>query len=187
MPTVVMRVISANTYQTTSWKNGGGITHEIAIKSDASRILWRLSVAEVGSDGPFSYFEGLSRVLTVIEGAGLLLVGQGKTFHADLFRPVAFSGSLPITGVLNDGPIRDFNLIYNSDLIEGRVDVLKGGELSTFAKPNQTHALFAAHGIVKASGVEIAVGDCGFWNDEAVDIELSDDGFALLVSLNSHD
>ena len=60
-------------FTTAPWKNGGGVTHEIAKSEEDGAWLWRLSIAEVATDGPFSAFLGLSRILTVIEGEGLQL------------------------------------------------------------------------------------------------------------------
>ncbi len=83
-----MRIILASDFQTQPWKNGGGITHEIARKDDGNGLLWRLSIAEVASDGPFSAFTGLSRILTVIDGAGLWLDtphGRLDALHSSLF------------------------------------------------------------------------------------------------------
>ncbi len=41
------------------WKNGGGETAEIAVfppSADLSEFGWRISMATVSSDGPFSAF-----------------------------------------------------------------------------------------------------------------------------------
>jgi environmental stress-induced protein Ves len=66
-----MKIIPPSAFVTMPWKNGGGITHEILKQEHGGKLLWRLSIAEVASDGPFSLFPGLSRILTVIEGARL--------------------------------------------------------------------------------------------------------------------
>ena len=42
-----MQIIRREDLVATPWKNGGGITHEIARVSDGDGLLWRLSVAEV--------------------------------------------------------------------------------------------------------------------------------------------
>ena len=45
------------------WANGKGVTTQLAKCADRS---WRLSRAKVDSDGEFSQFPGLERVLTVL-------------------------------------------------------------------------------------------------------------------------
>ena len=47
--------IPATSYRAMPWKNGQGITHEIAREPAAGdSFLWRLSIAEVAADGDFS-------------------------------------------------------------------------------------------------------------------------------------
>ena len=91
-----MLIKTPDTYTTMPWKNGGGITHEILKREDAGKLQWRLSIAEVASDGPFSIFAGLSRILTVFEGDGLTLHTPTDSLEALPLQPIAFSGDVPI-------------------------------------------------------------------------------------------
>lgn len=116
-----MRIIRPGDFTTQKWKNGGGVTHEIARAEDAGGFLWRLSLAEVASDGPFSAFPGLERILTVIHGAGLILDTPGGPIAAHPLNPVRFSGDLPVHGRLIDGTVRDLNLIFDPARIGGEV------------------------------------------------------------------
>lgn len=53
------------------WKNGGGETAEILCHPQGAGFgdfNWRISTARVASSGPFSTFEGIDRILTVLEG-----------------------------------------------------------------------------------------------------------------------
>ncbi|MDH6136439.1 environmental stress-induced protein Ves [Kitasatospora sp. MAA4] len=93
----------------TPWRNGGGLTREVAAATDGS---WRVSLAEVAADGPFSVFPGLDRVLTVVTGPGLeLTVGDAQPATVRPLHPFAFSGELPTTGRLLDGPVTALNLM----------------------------------------------------------------------------
>lgn len=107
------RVLSPNDYQRMPWKNGGGTTTEIwkAVSPDGE-MLWRLSIADVASDGPFSTFPGVDRFIMVIEGKGMELVvdGRPQRLH-NLFEPFAFSGDAKTECRLIAGPIHDFNLL----------------------------------------------------------------------------
>lgn len=70
------KVLRANAYARMPWKNGGGETREIAIFPPAANLDtldWRISMAVVAQDGPFSSFPGIDRTLCVIEGAGMEL------------------------------------------------------------------------------------------------------------------
>lgn len=80
-------MIPYDTLVAAPWANGGGITREIAALRGAGGILWRISLADVDAEGPFSVFAGLRRILTVIEGAGMVLedpgpAGAGRTADA---------------------------------------------------------------------------------------------------------
>ena len=94
------------------WRNGGGITHELAAQPDAANWVWRASVAEVSSDGPFSRFEGVRRWFCVISGAGVRLGLRGaiETLTTQS-EPFAFDGAAAPHCWLVNGPTQDFNLM----------------------------------------------------------------------------
>lgn len=124
-----MTIIPRSAFKTVPWKNGGGITHEVAKAESDGRLLWRLSLAEVASDGPFSLFPGMARVLTVIEGAGMdLFSPAGEVVHAvPPLLPLCFSGDESLTGRLRDGSCLDFNLIYDPQQFDAMAEVVPGG------------------------------------------------------------
>jgi environmental stress-induced protein Ves len=121
-----VRVIPHDSLVAAPWANGGGITREIAAERDADGILWRLSLADVGAEGPFSAFAGLQRILTVIEGAGMVLETPGAPIAAAPLAPVRFAGDLAVTGRLPHGPIRDLNVIWRPGRVEAGVTVHSG-------------------------------------------------------------
>ena len=46
------------------WKNGLGMTREVANASGADSVMiWRISLATVDRDGPFSDFTGYKRII----------------------------------------------------------------------------------------------------------------------------
>lgn len=125
------KIILPSAFRKMAWKNGGGLTHEIARADRDEALLWRLSIAEVESEGPFSVFPGLTRILTVIEGAGLRLETPSGSLEALPLTPVCFSGDWPIISRLIHGPIRDLNLIFDARLCAGRVSVVSEVEART--------------------------------------------------------
>ena len=131
------------------WKNGGGITREIAAHRDGAKLIWRLSMADVASDGPFSRFDGLMRVLTVIDGHGMELIAPGETMQADYGKPVWFSGGLDIVSKLKHGPLRDLNLIFDPQACGAAVDArLNVKALQVSAGPSQISVLHVMKGEV---------------------------------------
>lgn len=123
-----MNIIRRNTFVTVPWNNGGGITHEVRKLEKDGKLLWRLSLAEVGCDGPFSLFPGLARILTVIEGEGMDLVtpAGALAYPLPLLQPVHFPGEESLVGRLRAGPCLDFNLIYDPALFKGEAAILSG-------------------------------------------------------------
>ncbi|NKX51066.1 HutD family protein, partial [Arthrobacter deserti] len=65
------------------WRNGGGSTRELAAGAAGDGWGWRLSLADIVRPGAFSVFEGIERVLTVVEGEGLALSIGGASRVAE--------------------------------------------------------------------------------------------------------
>lgn len=123
-----MRIIPFDALVPVPWANGGGITREVAAERDGDgAILWRVSLAEVEAEGPFSALPGLHRILTVVKGEGMELVTPDGVLEAPFMRPVRFAGALPVHGRLPNGPIRDLNLMLRERRFRGEVARL--GEL----------------------------------------------------------
>jgi uncharacterized protein len=94
------------------WRNGGGVTRELAVSPAPGEWQWRMSVAEVDASGPFSCFEGTDRWFAVLEGAGVLLDVQGEAHRiTHNSAPFYFDGGAPTHCTLVDGRTQDFNLM----------------------------------------------------------------------------
>jgi len=134
----MLRVLTPEDYRVMPWKNGGGTTTEIwKAASPDGAVLWRLSIADVASDGPFSEFPGIDRWIMVIDGKGMELTVDGQAHRmSDPFAPLAFSGDAKTTCRLLAGPIRDFNLMVSRGYAGGalRVSHLAPGASQPFAE-----------------------------------------------------
>jgi uncharacterized protein len=111
-----MRIIRAGDCRTTPWKNGGGSTTEIAAGPEGASLDtfdWRVSMARVASDGPFSDFPGIDRTLAVIKGAGMLLSirSNAPVMLSSGTEPVSFAGDTPTSARLTEGEIIDLNVM----------------------------------------------------------------------------
>jgi environmental stress-induced protein Ves len=98
------------------WKNGLGETAEITIYPPAASLDafdWRISMARVEADGPFSPFAGVDRTLAVLSGSGIRLIPQGRA-AVDLDSrsdPYSFPADIACTASLGDGGITDLNVM----------------------------------------------------------------------------
>jgi environmental stress-induced protein Ves len=116
------RILPASSYRRMRWKNGAGWTSEIlkvhrGDERDTNDWDWRLSIAEIETDAPFSAFPGVERELVLLSGNGLRLRFEDGSGH-DLLPPhdrLRFAGERTAFGELIDGPTRDFNLMWKRD------------------------------------------------------------------------
>lgn len=181
-----MKILRRSEFNSVPWKNGGGITHEIAKKERRGKILWRLSIAEVGQDAPFSLFEGLHRSLTVIAGNGMdLRDAFGNLAHsAAPMQPIAFSGNEVLAAVLRNGPCADFNLIFDPQFFEGRVDILSGKNARTsLISPNNSIGLLCLGESMACNGRRLERHDLVFLGEADGIVELSSPSEILRVTL----
>ncbi|MFT6090993.1 HutD family protein [Sulfitobacter sp.] len=184
-----MHIIRKHELTTKPWKNGGGVTREIASATYNSRPVFRLSMADVSQGGPFSDFSGLTRVLTVIEGGAMRLHADGRVFDADLWRPVEFDGALKMTAELVDQPLTDFNLMFDPELCDGSVDVLKGG--CTHSLPANGTQVRAVHVLAGDVGIDskttLNLGDTVLLTKQGSVLLLPDDAAIMLILIDLAD
>jgi uncharacterized protein len=118
-----MRMIRPAEYRVMPWKNGGGSTTELNVCPEgAATFDWRVSIATIEMDGPFSAFDGYARHIMVLSGGGMTLniASHGKVALRPL-EPFSFAGEARVHGVLSDGPVRDVNLIVRKEYGRGQL------------------------------------------------------------------
>ncbi|MHC1550654.1 HutD/Ves family protein [Phyllobacterium sp. K27] len=111
-----MHILRASDHKHMPWKNGGGVTTELAVApagAEVSEFHWRVSMATVASDGPFSSFENIDRILTVLDGAGMDLdvAGMAPVRLTDTSAPFSFPGDVATSARLVSGAITDLNVM----------------------------------------------------------------------------
>jgi environmental stress-induced protein Ves len=116
---VTARLLPAAGRAAVPWKNGGGVTREIAagpVNASMADFAWRVSLAEVAADGPFSAFPDVDRTLTVVEGAGMdLTVGGERRLVDSRFVPRDFRGDVRTDCRLLAGPVVNLNVMWRRD------------------------------------------------------------------------
>ncbi|RYF58364.1 MAG: HutD family protein [Comamonadaceae bacterium] len=148
------------------WKNGGGTTREIACwpaDSDMNTFDWRISVARIDRDGPFSAFDGIDRVITLLDGAGVRLGGVDHTLSQPL-SPYAFDGAAAVHGELIDGPCEDLNIMSRRAHIDADVRALRATTRVPGAPAGMLLAVHSAWQISSADGVSLRLAPgTGIW------------------------
>lgn len=117
-----MRILRASNYRRMRWKNGGGETTEIIVSPDGAALdafNWRVSMAHVATDGPFSLFLGVDRTLAVLNGNGIRLRvdGIGEVDLTKASAPFAFAADSAAGADLIDGPIHDLNVMSRRGVV----------------------------------------------------------------------
>lgn len=162
-----MRILRRGAYREMPWKNGGGVTTEIAIfphGASTEAFDWRVSMAGVVADGGFSEFPGIDRTLSVLTGNGIQLTvdkAAAVTLAPDS-APYCFPADRPASARLIDGPILDLNVMTRRDRFRHRV--------ARLAAPPRDWILAADVTLFVAFGTELRVATAA----EAVSLEAGD-------------
>lgn len=171
----------------TAWKNGGGVTRDIASASVAGNHIWRLSMADVTSDGPFSDFAGFVRILTVIKGRGMALESQDDVLQADPWIPVRFDGATQVFARLKSDASTNLNLMFNPHYCQGDVVILKGPhhESLKLASPSQEASVHCLSGILNInSDTTLYPGDTAALSSLDYDVYLKEGDAAALIIID---
>jgi environmental stress-induced protein Ves len=135
------------------WKNGGGVTTEIAASPPGAGFDdfdWRVSMAQVATDGPFSIFPGIDRVLVVLEGGFRLQVeGQPIVELIPSSAPLAFPGDVPANAELLSGPALDLNAMARRGVVSCEVTTHSLGDGLDLAVPGGEAMLIVTAGAAR--------------------------------------
>jgi uncharacterized protein len=127
---------SPDDFQSMPWRNGLGHTIEIrtGYRPQSNQFAWRLSMADVVSDGQFSDFSGYDRTLLLLQGQGMTLDHSSGNCDKLVKRLQAahFRGDEETHATLHDGPIKDFNIMSQRDYCSTTVYALKSADRDEF-------------------------------------------------------
>jgi hypothetical protein len=154
-------VISPDRFREMPWKNGLGSTIEIhRADGPGGEMQWRVSIATIANDGPFSPFPDCDRHIMTIVGSGIVLCGGplGPLYAAPAFEPVRFSGDWTITASLIAGPVRDFNLIVNRSFGRGELSHALLTKPQLIDQGQDWYLVYVLSGQVLCAGEEVLVG-----------------------------
>ena len=154
-----LQLIPAHEYRRERWRNGSGWTREI-LRSPSSGTDtgdawdWRMSIAEIEQDGPFSIFPDIERELILVHGNGLRLRFDDDDVH--VIEPphgrLRFAGERIAFGELIDGPTHDFNLMWRRDRIDAELwHRPLVGLMVLFVEPGEQWAVHVLSGHAQAS------------------------------------
>lgn len=112
-----------------AWQNGGGVTREVVSqKEDGKSPGWRVSMAELDREGPFSIIAGVRRHFTVIGEHPVTLVLPDQRAVLAPLESFIFEGEAAVNCLLPEGPSRALNIMYNPASWRASVRWLRAGE-----------------------------------------------------------
>jgi environmental stress-induced protein Ves len=165
-----MQIIRFADLKPQPWRNGGGVTRELAshrggasagaasagaTTSDDGAWDWRVSIADVTSAGDYSPFPGMERVLTVVEGELLLLAVDGTEHPLEKYRPFRFPGGAASSSALPTGNVRNLNVIAREGAFKAYTSIV---ELSK----KRAHPVFEGQlGILLQGQAAVSPGNAG--------------------------
>ena len=180
----MVRILRSVGYVARPWKNGGGTTRDIVVSPPGASLDtfdWRLSLAQVDRDGPFSRFDDVDRTLVLLSGAMTLHEGDRRI---DLVRnePFAFAGERAIEATVAGGATLDFNVMTRrarASHTARRESFSKQAHVATRA--GSTVVLFALERGLVVDGERLDVHDTAIIDAERVSVETVADSAAALV------
>ncbi len=150
-----LALLGPETFSSMPWRNGLGTTVELLKqnRADGDGFAWRLSMADVTSDGEFSNFGGYDRTLLLLEGGGLTLDCAGVQHRLEQpLQAARFRGEDTTIATLHDGPVKDFNIITSRQICNARVNCVVHAEESTLDVDTDILLLYVVDGELAVRG-----------------------------------
>lgn len=178
--------LPAHRYERQPWRNGGGSTLEIWREGETPD--WRLSLARIEADGPFSAFPGYRRELMFRRGAGLLLDtgGAGPMRLDSPYALCRFDGDVPVHAQCIEGACEVINLMYRPEAVEARLfqrPLL--GSMLFFPRAGERWLLHVAGGQARIREarlrIDLAQGDSALLFGEGGRVQLEGGGELVLA------
>ncbi len=177
------------------WKNGGGVTREIVCQppgADMDSFDWRVSIAHIASSGPFSVFPGIDRVITLLSGGGVHLLGDDGQVDHRLYTPLApfaFAGEAAIHARLLAGDCHDFNVMTRRAVCRASLKVVRSACDCPAASQGLLMAVQGRWQLEGASAETLLPQQGLWWSDMALAWRLqaqSPDAALLALTLHFH-
>ncbi|MCZ4058881.1 HutD family protein [Pantoea sp. LMR881] len=163
------------------WRNGGGETREIiSFPPGEVHFGWRASIATISTDGAFSLFPGVDRVITLLQGDAVRLNAPGTEQRLTLHQPWAFPGELALKATLTGGTSLDFNIMTR------RASWLAAVQVLSTAVSSEHGVAFVLSGEWRLAHGKILAPQQGiWWVDEPVQLTpLSQEAHLLFTRLS---
>ncbi|MFJ9541204.1 HutD family protein [Streptomyces sp. NPDC101225] len=184
---MTVHVLRADERPAVPWKNGGGLTREVAsapVRAGMPDFAWRVSLADVAEPGPFSRFEDVDRIITLVDGPGMVLTVDGTPHTvAEPYVPFPFPGEAATDCRLLGGGLVDLNVMVRRGRATARVEIVRDRvALTPPAGTTLLAVVLDGSAVFEASGPVLGRFDAALITD-ARDEPLEVTGVTALVTL----
>jgi len=180
----MLSILRNRDYPSRPWKNGGGTTRDILASPPGASLDefdWRLSLAQVDRDGPFSRFDDVDRTLVLLSGA-MTLHEPDRRIELVRGEPVEFPGERAIEATLSGASTLDFNVMTRRSRVTHSVHrEVFSARTNVEATRGSTIVLFALESGLRVEDESLSAYDTAVIVAQSAVISASSDRVAALV------
>lgn len=152
------------------WKNGAGARRELAVHpadADGDAFEWRLGLADIVADAPFSVFPGIDRCITLVRGAGIRMSGDIQHRLDVAMHPFCFPGEAVIDSQLVAGASEAFNVMTRRGACSAQTSaVSQSVQVDASETTTLVYCVSERTRVDLASGsIELPSGQAALWRD----------------------
>jgi uncharacterized protein len=181
----MIRLLRAADRTAMAWRNGGGVTREVAIGPAGASLDsfdWRVSIAEVREAGPFSVFAGVDRMIVILEGRLALTFDDRAVELATDSAPFPFPGDDMCAAKPLGRPVTDLNVMVRRGHAVAQVERI--AQATTLMTAKTMLVVASAPTSVRLGGQELSLqpSDAALIEDPA-EPQLSLSGAACVIRI----
>ena len=140
------------------WPNGAGITYEIVRAPESGDFDWRISLADIDNDCPFSVMPGVDRGIVLMEGGHMVLANSDESIRVDELVVFNYPGEVAFNCTLPSGPAKDLNIMTRRNKFSSKTEVL-GPRTHKLDASKNIHILVGLRGETTVEGEKLAYRD----------------------------
>ena len=180
------------------WSNNKGARREVAVQpkhaGEKDGFEWRIGIAYVTGDAPFSAFPGIDRWIVLLGGNGISMRSTDGSIDRKLDQPLeafAFSGDTPIESQALNGNCDLFNVLVQRARYQASVDPIGSRrQLDAFAGATLLYSVHDSlrYHVAAQKEATLAPGEAVLWRNGCPSMMVrssSDKAAGILVRISA--
>jgi environmental stress-induced protein Ves len=170
------------------WKNGNGTTTQVAISPATATIDnfdWRVSIATISGDAPFSRFDGVSRWIMPLDPEGFTMRVEGETTRLADREAFAFPGGSTVHAIKVRPGALDLSLMVRNTRAKGSLLALVIQDNTAIAAgPNESVVIVVLEGTPSVDEKKLEILDA-IELPSGTDVVLTGDAVVAIARITS--